>query len=344
MAGHVTTSPMPAPRALFRRLPRLVDMVPWVELADGLPTPVEQIEDGLFVQRDDATDSHYGGNKVRKLEFVLPIALRKGGPVMTAGAIGSHHVYATAVHAQRLGLEVEAVRYPQPETDHVRAVDAALRALPNVRHTMVPHRYAMPPALIARRVAIERAGGYAVLPGATSPLGVLGHVSAALELIDAFANAGWPAPDDVVVALGSGGSAAGLTIGLQLGGWKDTTVVAVRVADAIVTNRGILAAHAVGTFAVLGMAGWRPRHGNIAIDRGYLGNGYGHPTDVGEAATAEGDQMGVALEPTYTAKAFASALDRWRAGRRVVFVQTYAGSADCRRAAASSPDVGTSAQ
>ncbi|MEY2423749.1 MAG: hypothetical protein QOI95_3816 [Acidimicrobiaceae bacterium] len=323
MAGYVGAPP----RALFERLPRLVDLVPWVELADGLPTPVEQIDDGLYVQRDDVTDSHYGGNKVRKLEFVLPIAVRKGGPVLTAGAIGSHHVYATAVHAARLGLEVEAVRYPQPDTDHVRTIDTALRALPNVRHTMVPHRYAMPFMLIARRAAIERAGGYAVLPGATSPLGVLGYVSAALELIDAFSEAGWPAPDDVVVGLGSGGSAAGLTIGLQLGGWTKTTVVAVRVADAVVTNRGLLAVHAVGAFALLGMGGWMPRHGNIAIERGYLGEGYGHPSEAGEDAIREGSRLGLSLEETYTAKAFAAALDRWRSGRRVVFVQTYAGDA-----------------
>jgi D-cysteine desulfhydrase len=237
-------------------------------------------------------------------------------------------VYATAVHAARLGLEVEAVRFPQPETPHVRDVDAALRALPNVRHTMVKSSYDMPLTLIARRAAIERVGGYAVLPGATSPLGVLGYVSAALELVDAFAREGWAPPDDVVVALGSGGSAAGLTIGLQLGGWRRTKVVAVRVADAIVTNRAVLAAHAIGTFALLGMGGWRPRHGNIAIERGYLGDGYGYPSAAGDEAEAEGARRGLTLEPTYTAKAFAAALDRWRAGRRVVFVQTYAGHSD----------------
>jgi D-cysteine desulfhydrase len=308
-------------------LPRLVDLVPWVELADGLPTPVDEIDDGLYVQRDDVTDSHYGGNKVRKLEFVLPIAQRRRGPVLTAGATGSHHVFATAVHAARLGLEVEAVRYPQPDTEHVRAVDAALRALPNVRHTMVPHRYAMPFVLAARRIAIEHAGGYAVLPGATSPLGVLGYVSAALEMVDAFAAAGWPEPDDVVVALGSGGSAAGLTIGFQLAGWRTAIVVAVRVADAVVTNRALLAAHAVGTFSLLAMGGWAPHHGNIAIERRYLGDGYGHPTPAGDRAVRVGESFGLALEPTYTAKAFAAALDRWRDGRRVVFVQTYAGRA-----------------
>jgi D-cysteine desulfhydrase len=312
-------------RALFKRLPRVPELVPWVELADGLPTPVERLDDGLFVQRDDRTDSHYGGNKVRKLEFVLAVAKRKGGPVLTAGATGSHHVYATAVHAARLGLEVEAVRFPQPMTDHVRDVDDALRALPNVTHTMVPHSFAMPFMLAARRVAIERQGGYAVLPGATSPLGTLGAVSAALELIDAFRANGWPEPDDVVVALGSGGSAVGLTVGLQLGGWPRAGVVAVRTADAIVTNRAVLGLHAVGTFGLLGIGGWMPRHGRISVERRYFGAGYGHGTEAGARATDAGRAFGLQLEPTYTAKAFAAALDLWRAGRRVVFVQTYAG-------------------
>ena len=320
MAADVTTSS----RALFDRLPRLTDLVPWVELADGLPTAVDEVDDGLYVQRDDATDSHYGGNKVRKLEFVLPIALRKGGPVLTAGAIGSHHVYATAVHAARLGLEVEAVRFPQPMTPHVESIDAALRKLPNVKHTMLASRYAMPFVLAARRIAIERANGYAVLPGATSPLGNLGYVSAALELIDAFEREGWAPPDDVVVALGSGGSAVGLTLGLRLGGWLDTTVVAVRVSDVIVTNYAVLNAHAAATALVLGIGGWLPRSGNLHIEPGYFADGYGESSPAGERAADDGARFGLQVEPTYTAKALAAALDRWRAGRRVVFVQTFA--------------------
>jgi D-cysteine desulfhydrase len=308
-------------RALFRRLPRLVDMVPFVELADGLPTPVEQLADRLWVKRDDTTDSTYGGNKVRKLEHVLAVAQRKGGPVLTAGAKGSHHVFATAVHAQRLGLEVEAVRFPQPDTEHVRAVDTALRALGGVRETWVARAELMPFALAARRVAVEREGGYAIFPGATSPLGALGYVGSALELVEQLDQE----PDDVVVALGSGGSAVGLTIGLQLGGWRRARVVAVRTADAIVTNRAALFPHAVGTFALLALGGWRPQHGHLHIDRRWFGAGYGHPTEAGAAAIDEGARLGLALEPTYTAKAFAAALDLWRAGRRVVFVQTFAG-------------------
>jgi D-cysteine desulfhydrase len=315
---------MASERAIFERLPRLRDLVPWVALADGLPTPVREVDDGLYVHRDDLTDSHYGGNKVRKLEFLLPIAQRRAGPVLTAGAIGSHHVYATAVHAGRLGLDVEAVRFPQPETDHVLRIDEALRALPNVTHTMVSNRYAMPAVLIARRAALERSRGYAVLPGATSPLGVLGYVSAALELASAFRDNGWDEPDDVVVALGSGGSVVGLAIGFQLAGWRHVRVLAVRVADAIATNKVVLGAHASGTAAVLMMGGWLGPPPRYDIEGSYFGEGYGHPTIAGEQATETAAAFGLAVEPTYTAKAFAAALDRWRAGRRVVFVQTYA--------------------
>src|SRR5207302_5345990 len=97
-----------------------------VALADGLPTPVEQVGERLWVQRDDRTSSAYGGNKVRKLEFLLPVARRRGGPVVTAGGTGSHHVVAAAVHARRLGLDVEAVVYPQPHTDDVPPTRAGL--------------------------------------------------------------------------------------------------------------------------------------------------------------------------------------------------------------------------
>ena len=204
-----------AERALFTRLPRLVDLVPFVELADGLPTPVEQLDDRLWVQRDDLTSSEYGGNKVRKLEFVLPIAQRRGGPVLTAGGTGSHHVVAAAVHGRRLGLDVEAVQYPQPDTDdveHTRTTLAAPRRHRDDRRALALRdagraRGAVSPSLASKRP-------YLLWPGASTPLGTLGHVSAGLELAAAMDDE----PDDVVVALGSGGTAVGLALGLRLGG------------------------------------------------------------------------------------------------------------------------------
>jgi D-cysteine desulfhydrase len=314
----------PPDRALFDRLPRLVDLVPFVELADGLPTAVEQPHERLWVQRDDRSSSVYGGNKVRKLEFLLPIAQRRGGPVLTAGGTGSHHVLATAIHAGRLGIEVEAVQYPQPETDDVRHTREAVGAL-GVSVTRCPNAYLMPAVLAARLAALAPRRPYLLWPGASTPIGSLGYVSAGLELVHALRAARAAEPDDVVVPLGSGGSAVGLALGLALGGWKRARVVAVRVADRVVTNVGVLRSLEAGTAAVLAAGGWLPRPAVLTVDGRWFGKGYGHPTAEGDIAMRRAPAFGLELEPTYTAKAFAAALELLAEGRRVVFVQTFAG-------------------
>jgi D-cysteine desulfhydrase len=311
-------------RALFERSPRLRDLVPFVALADGLPTATTPVADGFWVKHDDASDSRYGGNKVRKLEHLLAVAQRRGGPVLTAGAIGSHHVVATAVHAARLGLEVEAVRFPQPENDHVRAMGAMADSV-GVRTTMAGRAELMPFVLAQRWAVLSRRGGTLVTPGGSTPLGVLGYVGAGLELVGSFAAEGWEEPDDVVVALGSGGTSVGLAVGLALGGWRRATVVAVRVADAIVTNRVVLGGMEAGVRSLLAVGGVAPPSSRWTIDARWFGPGYGHATDEATAAAERAAALGVASEPTYTAKALAAAFDRIDAGRRVVYVQTYAG-------------------
>jgi len=308
-------------RGLFTRLPRLADLVPFVPLADGLPTPVEQLAERLWVQRDDLTDSRYGGNKVRKLEHLLAIAARRGGPVLTAGATGSHHVVATAVHAARLGIEVEAVRFPQPMTDHVRAMAAHADEL-GVRSIQAPSSTAMPFVLAQRWARVAPGGATLITPGGSTPVGVLGYVGAGLELVDGFAAAGWDEPDDIVVALGSGGSSVGLALGVALGGWRRATVVAVRVADRIVTNRAILSGIEAGVRSLLALGGAVVPRARWRIDARWFGPGYGHPTRQGSAAAARAEGLGLASEPTYTAKALAAAFERLDAGRRVVFLQT----------------------
>ena len=308
-------------RALFERLPRLVDLVPFVELADGLPTPVEQVDDRLWVKRDDRTSSEYGGNKVRKLEHVLPVARRRGGPVLTAGGRGSHHIVAAAVHARRLGLDVEAVVYPQPVTDDVRATEAAVEKL-GVRVTPIANPYLMPVALAARLAALAPRKPYLLWPGASTPLGSLGYVGAGLEL----AASGIDEPDAVVVPLGSGGTAVGTALGLRLAGWDRARVVAVRSADLTVTNRAVLRGLEGGTAALLALGGWTPRPGRWSIDGRWFGGAYGRPTDAGDAATrTAADRYDLILEPTYTAKAFAASLALMDRGQRVVFVQTFGG-------------------
>ncbi len=308
-------------RALFARLPRLADLVPFVPLADGLPTPVDRVADRLWVQRDDLSDGRYGGNKVRKLEHLLAIAARRRGTVLTAGAIGSHHVVATAVHARQLGLEVEAVRFDQPMTDHVAAMAAKAEAL-GVTSVMAPSSTAMPFVLAQRWSRLARRGGTLITPGGSTPVGVLGYVGAGLELADRFAAEGWDEPDDVVVALGSGGSSVGLSVGVALAGWRHATVVAVRVADRIVTNGPVLRGIETGVRSLLALGGGLPPPARWTIDGRWFGPGYGHPTAEGTAAAERAAGLGLRSEPTYTAKALAAAFERLDAGRRVVFLQT----------------------
>ena len=310
--------------SLFAKAPRLADLVPYLAMADGLPTPVERLGERLWVQRDDLTDSRYGGNKVRKLEHLLAIAARRGGLVLTAGATGSHHVVATAVHAGRLGLDVEAVRFPQPESAHVGAM-AAAAALLGVRFTEAPSSTLMPFVLARRWAALAPKGATLITPGGSTPVGVLGYVGAGVELVDAFAAEGWDEPEEVVVALGSGGSCVGMALGLAVGGWHRAVVRAVRVADRIITNRLVLTGIEAGTRSLLALGGVSPPAARLRIDGRWFGRGYGHPTDEGTAAAAAGSALGLATEPTYTAKALAAALASVDRGKRVVFVQTYAG-------------------
>jgi 1-aminocyclopropane-1-carboxylate deaminase/D-cysteine desulfhydrase-like pyridoxal-dependent ACC family enzyme len=310
-------------RALFRHAPRLGDLVPFIPVADGIPTPVLQLTDRLWVQRDDLTDSRYGGNKVRKLEHLLAIAARRGGPILTAGAIGSHHVVATAVHAQRLGLTVESVRFPQPVTPHVEEMRAQAEAL-GVRFTEASSSTLMPVMLARRWAQLAPHGGTLITPGGSTPVGVLGYVGAGLELVRGFQLNGWDEPDEVVVALGSGGSSVGLAIGLAMGGWTKATVVAVRVADAIVTNRPVLQGIERGVRALLAIGGVRPAAARWEIDTRWFGDGYGHPTAAGTEAAERAAALGLHSEPTYTAKALAAAFALEDAGHRVVFLQTLA--------------------
>jgi D-cysteine desulfhydrase len=307
-------------RAIFDHLPRLADLVPFVGLADGLPTPLEQVDERLWVKRDDITASAYGGNKVRKFEFLLPVAARRGGPVVTAGGIGSHHVVAAAVYCRQLGLDVEAVLYPQDVTDDVRATQAHLRDL-GVRVTLTPSRFLMPVALAGRLAALAPRRPYLLWPGGSTPLGALGYVSAGLELVaDAVDE-----PDAVVVGLGSGGSAVGLALGLAVAGWHKARVVAVRAADPLVTGPPVMAALEAGTAALLAMGGWRPTRSRMELNGDWFGGAYGRPTAAGTAAASRGESLGLRVEPTYTAKALAAAFALADAGERVVFVQTFAG-------------------
>lgn len=279
------------------------------------PTPVERAAElsrpgaELWIKRDDLTHARYGGNKVRKLEHLLARAKANGvDRIVTVGAIGSHHVLATAVHAARFGIRVEAVLVPQPRTPHVvenvRA-DLALGVVP------FPTRsWAMVPLLVAWRVL---SGARYVPVGGSNVDGALGYVDAARELAEQVRAGELPEPDVVVVTLGSGGTAAGLAVGLAQAG-LETRVLGVCVVDpawaAVWTARRLVRACARRVDPKLRASASE----RFSVDLRYLGEGYGHATEEGARATREAARLSLphgplVLDVTYTAKTFAAALD-----------------------------------
>ena len=287
------------------------------------PTPVQHLERlgravgkrELWVKRDDLSNAEYGGNKPRKLSWLLADAIQNDRrTLVTAGAIGSHHVLATSLFGRKLGLQVCALLTPQPVSVHVRRNLAAHAALETEVHLV--RRAADLPFALARTMAAKTAfldRPALILPGGSSPVGVLGFVDAGLEFAAQVREGVCPRPAAVVVPCGSGGTAAGLALGFALAGLS-APVVGVRVVPRAwlpswlpwliaQATAALLARHGLPS-ALRAAAGLRLR-----VDDRWLGEGYGVPTSAGQMALERFAELErLRLDPTYTSKAAAAFL------------------------------------
>jgi D-cysteine desulfhydrase len=317
---------------LFERFPALAATVPWLPLAT-LPTPVQTVAVAagsrtrtLLVKRDDLSGEVYGGNKVRKLEFLLADAQRQGARrLITAGAYGSHHALATAIYGRRLGCDVSCVLFPQSLTPHVRDILRMIAAAgAELRFTR--RLEGVPFALLRARWAHRRERACLIPPGGSNALGTLGYVEAGLEL-DAQLRAGeCDVPSAIHVAAGTLGTAAGLALGLVLAG-RAIPIVATRITAPIVTNERVLEKLVHGALALLAPAGATLPQATrvmaaVHLDHEHVGAGYGRETPAGRAATEVFAAADLRLDATYTAKAAAALLDRAGPGDRPLFWHT----------------------
>src|SRR6266851_3573564 len=231
---------------------------------------------------------------------------------------------ALARHARTLGLRTAVALFPQPETDATRSILAATTTAAD-RVVRASSMISLPWAVLrAWRAAhhLGRGKPHWIPGGGADPRAVIGHFLAALELgsqLDA-------PPDTIVVPLGTGGTAAGIALGIAWLGWS-TEIVAVRVAPSIVANRWRTLRLARKAAAMIRRAGIEfavPRSTSRVRVVDAMGRGYGHPTPQGERATALAAEYGLRLDPTYGAKAF-SFLQRADVNvQRVVFWHTFA--------------------
>lgn len=323
---------VPEAPALFRRYPRLRGSIPWTPLGT-LPTPIEPLAldaefraaAELWVKRDDLTGLRYGGNKVRKLEFLLARARKDAAErVVTAGATGSHHALATTVYATALGLDVSLVLFPQSRTPHVRRVLLQNHLL-GAELRWTPRMVNVPLAVLGARWAHRAERVVVVPPGGSDSLGTLGYVSGALELVEQIESGQAPVPDVVHVAGGTLGTAAGLALGFAMAGLP-TRVAAARITSSLVTNERTLQKLVGGAAALLGEAGVDApvdsALARVALVHDHIGAGYGRATPEGEAAGALLAGAGLTTDPTYTAKAAAALVAGLPAGGVHLFWHT----------------------
>ncbi|HEX2732774.1 MAG TPA: pyridoxal-phosphate dependent enzyme [Polyangiaceae bacterium] len=322
-------------RPLHELFPRLRDEAPFAALAE-LPTPCEAlcidgVSDRVFVKRDDRSAGIYGGNKLRTLEALFGAARRAGFQrVVSTGAFGSNHAVATVLHAPRAGLASGVLLSPQP---------GSATALDNLRvavhfsdkRVILPHWSCIPLGIWGWRWS--EPGAYVMPPGGAVPKGALGYVSAALELAQQIARHALPAPDRIVLPVGSTCTTAGLLLGMllvkRLGlgfergvpkihavrvtPWPVTSVF--RIVD-LARRTALYLANATGRHELAFSK--RELSQALHVDPGFLGAGYGRPLAAGRATARVLGQFGDTLDSTYSLKAAGALLEVARASDEVV--------------------------
>jgi D-cysteine desulfhydrase len=334
-AGPASSPPDRVP-LIHERFPRTVGTLPRVALC-SLPTPVRAapgLGEQVWVKDDALSAEPWGGNKPRKLEWILAGARAAGyGTILTFGGIGTNHGLATAVYARDQGMRCVLALVEQPRTEEVERQLARLcAAATRVHLTRDGRRTALAVPFLALRYAQPRPPRppYLLPPGGSSPLGAVGFVEAALELAAQVEAGELPEPAAVAVALGSGGSAAGLAAGLAIAG-LGTRVDAVLVNDQLKLTETTVTRLARRTLRLLAkrgadVGGVEPNE--VRVVRGFMGAGYGHATpEAGEAQRLAADAEGLTLDPVYTGKTLAAIRAGASGGGPVLFWNTNNGRA-----------------
>ena len=304
-----------------------------------LPTPLHEaprLRDALggakrcpriLLKRDDLTGMAFGGNKVRKLEFLVADAIGKGATcLVTGGAVQSNHARCTAAAARISGMGSALVLTTGDERPANQG-NLLLDRLLGAQVRLVPEGMDVDSemAKIAAELQAHGERPYVIPVGGSNAIGALGYVAAALELAEQLYVMG-EAPSLLYYASGSRGTQAGLTLGAKLvsatyrlqgiavsGGEPEKTARALHIANQAAATLGVQA---------------RLETDELVTDEGYIGAGYGLPTEKCLAAmTLLARHEAVFLDPVYSGKAMAGLINHIRSGlidpaETVVFLHT----------------------
>ncbi|NNF67912.1 MAG: pyridoxal-phosphate dependent enzyme [Gammaproteobacteria bacterium] len=304
---------------LFRQFPGLAESLPHVALGSW-PTPAYRLErlsgqSNIFIKNDGYCGPLYGGNKIRKLEFLLAQAIAQGHKeVMTFGVAGSNHALATELYAEKLGLRCVSILTSQTNSRYV-----AKNLLAGLSTNAELHHFDSETAALqsVKAISLQHKQSAGIEPmlipgGGSSAAGTVGFVNAAFELARQIEEKIIPPPDKLYVALGTMGTAAGLQLGIRACGLAIELVPVRVVRDSIAnvaameklyneTNRLL---HRCDTaFPLIPFAAPVIRHDQF-------GERYAIFTKEGMAAKRLlAEKEGLSLEGTYTAKTIAALLE-----------------------------------
>ena len=303
------------------------------------PTPLEPLPSlsrelggpEIWIKRDDCTVVATGGNKVRKLEWLVGEARAQGAThLVTQGAVQSNHVRQTAAVARRFGMKCTALLEHRIETndrDYLNSGNVLLDRLFDCAIEYRPSGTDMNAEAEAKGEALRAAGEkvYVIPGGGSNRVGALGYVSCAQELVQQADEMGLTI-DRVVTATGSAGTQAGLVVGLE---GMDAGIPVLGIGVRAPKDRQEANVHnlAEATADYLGVRGGVARSAVVA-NCDYVGPGYGRPTPgMIEAVKMLARLEGVLLDPVYSGKAMAGLIDlirkgEIRKGERVVFLHT----------------------
>jgi L-cysteate sulfo-lyase len=285
-----------------------------------LPTPLEPMENltrilggpTLYIKRDDCTGLSTGGNKARKLEFLMADALgRSADTVVTHGAVQSNHVRQTAAIATKLGVGCHILledRTGDQRPEYCGSGNVFLDRLHGAEISWCPAGTDMVTALQSTVDRLEQQGQrpYAIPGGGSNAIGALGYASCAIELLGQARELGIPL-DHVLLATGSAGTQAGLLAGLASLD-TDTRVTGISVRAPREVQEANVHKLAVATAELL--CGLQVDREAVVADASYVGPGYGILTpEIAEAVRLLARAEGILLDPVYTGKAMAGLMD-----------------------------------
>ena len=311
---------------------------PRVRITHG-PTPLEFMPrltealagPNLYIKRDDCTGLGTGGNKTRKLEFLMADALaQQADTIITQGATQSNHARQTVAIAAKMGMQCEILledRTGSKVEAYKQSGNVFLDHLFGANVSERPGGTDMAAAMneVAEALRAKGRKPYIIPGGGSNPIGALGYVVCALELIDQFNNQGLNV-DCVVHATGSAGTQAGLLAGFE-GTRSQIPVLGIGVRAPREAQETSVFNLACKTADLLEVSGSVKREAVVA-NCDYVGGGYGVPTPgMVEAVTMLARLEGILLDPVYSGKGMAGLIDlcrkgHFKKGQNVVFLHT----------------------